>query len=304
MSFSVSEVTEDPPPFQTIYVLRHGDRADFALGADKWKEIAQRVNDPPLSADVGAAQAVDLHAHFRALLQMGAGGKGNHETEKEEKEEETVKITKIVTSPFLRCIQTANPIAQALDLPLCVENSLWEVVFTAETMPSLHERACYYPRIDLQHESCFQPEPHEPFPEAALERYGRAAFCLEERYGCLVCIYLRVCVCACVCLSLSPRMTLTNSHIYPHSNHYSRHSPSLSTTLQVYEPRAVQRAGPCRMYARSGSGERSVRLAAAARARGQCGHAVWFVPPATPGPGGHHEALADAQRMWAVQEQE
>ena len=182
MSFPVSMGSEDSTVgVQTIYVLRHGDRVDFSLGSEKWKEIARRVNDPPLSADVGAAQVVDLHAHFRALVSNGYIA-SEADTDVEHAKAEDVKITKIVTSPFLRCIQTANPIAQALDLPLCVENSLWEVVFTDEVMPSLEERACYYPRIDLQHKSCFQPEPKEPFPEAALERYGKAAFALEERY--------------------------------------------------------------------------------------------------------------------------
>ncbi len=164
MSQIVSEVDNDN--LQTIFILRHGDRYDFSLGKEEWERIAQRPIDPCLSQDVGSAQVVDLHAYFSKL----------------KIDEPELRISKVLTSPFLRCIQTSNPIAVAYDTPLNVENSLWEVVFTDAVMPPLTERACYYPRIDINYKSCFQPDPVEPFPEAALERYGAAAISIENRF--------------------------------------------------------------------------------------------------------------------------
>ena len=91
-------------------------------------------------------------------------------------------ITKVITSPFLRCIQTCNPIAGAFDTPLLIDNSLWEIIWTAEDMPSLEERASYFPRVDLSYESCFRPAREEPFPVEAMERYARAAKALCSRF--------------------------------------------------------------------------------------------------------------------------
>lgn len=151
---------------QTVFVLRHGDRYDFSVGSDAWAKIAKRLHDPPLSHDIGAAQQMDLYKYFSGLKM----------------DEPDLRVGRVFTSPFLRCIQTSNPIAQAYDVPLLVEDSLWEVVFTDEIMPTLDERSCYFPRIDTDYKSCFKPEPKEDFPAGALERYGRAAFELEARY--------------------------------------------------------------------------------------------------------------------------
>ena len=150
-------------PLQTIYIIRHGDRFDFNMGEAKWKEIAQRPLDPVLS-DLGLHQSILLGKFF------------------EEKKKQGKKVTRVVTSPFVRCIQTCNPIAGAFDLPVCVDNSLWEVVFTSEVMPKLEERACYFPRIDTTYQSIFKPEPDEPFPVECMERYGKAGAGLIERF--------------------------------------------------------------------------------------------------------------------------
>ena len=91
-------------------------------------------------------------------------------------------ITKICTSPFLRCIETANPIAGAMELPLLVENSLWEIIYTKEVLATLDERAGYFPRVDTNYKSIFKPEPDEGFPVQAMERYARAAHCIVNKF--------------------------------------------------------------------------------------------------------------------------
>ena len=43
------------------------------------------------------------------------------------------------------------------------------------TLPTLEERQCYFPFIDLQYESVFKPEKGEKYPEGAQLRFGKAA---------------------------------------------------------------------------------------------------------------------------------
>jgi len=151
---------------QTIFVMRHGDRYDFDVGMPVWERTALRSHDPPLSIDVGQAQVLDMLAYFRGLRQS----------------EPQLQITKVVTSPFLRCIATSHPIAAAWDAPLLIENSLWEVSAQSETMASARERSCYFPRVDINYESIFRPQLDETFPKGCLERYTKAAYAIENRF--------------------------------------------------------------------------------------------------------------------------
>jgi broad specificity phosphatase PhoE len=151
---------------QTVFVLRHGDRYDFSVGKEKWSEAAKRLHDPPLSTDVGSAQIQDLFAYFRSLRAS----------------EPELNLKKVLTSPFLRCISTANPIAGAWDASLLIEDSLWEIAYQNETMATALERACYYPCIDVNYKSCFRPKTDEEFPVGCMERFGRAAEAIEQRF--------------------------------------------------------------------------------------------------------------------------
>ena len=151
---------------QTIFVLRHGERYDFEVGKEKWQKVALRPHDPPLSPEIGGAQMQDNLAYFRIL----------RETEPE------LRLNKVLSSPFLRCISTCYPIAAAFDASLLIEESLWEVAYQSEIMPTAAERACYFPCIDVGYQSCFRPETTEDFPRGCMERYGRAAAAIETRF--------------------------------------------------------------------------------------------------------------------------
>ena len=85
---------------QTIWIARHGNRLDFVN--PEWFNTAVRRYDPPLSDD-GFIQAREL-GHRLKLEQ----------------------IKHIFASPFLRTIQTANEIAQILNLPIKLEAGLGE----------------------------------------------------------------------------------------------------------------------------------------------------------------------------------
>ena len=42
------------------------------------------------------------------------------------------------------------------------------------TLPTLEERQCYFPFIDMLYESVFKPENGEKYPEGAQLRFGKA----------------------------------------------------------------------------------------------------------------------------------
>jgi broad specificity phosphatase PhoE len=80
---------------QIVWIARHANRLDF-VNPD-WFLTAERRYDPPLSDD-GMIQAQQLAKRL------------NHE-----------KIKHIFASPFLRTVQTANAVAEVLNLPIKLE---------------------------------------------------------------------------------------------------------------------------------------------------------------------------------------
>jgi broad specificity phosphatase PhoE len=117
---------------QTVWVARHGIRLDF-VNPD-WLETAEHYYNSPLSVD-GFKQAQALGKYLQ--------GKG---------------ITHIFCSPFRRTIQTAQCVAEILDLPIKVESGLSEFLFPL-WLPrgagkfSIKELALEFPRIDVKYSS-------------------------------------------------------------------------------------------------------------------------------------------------------
>ena len=129
---------------QTIWIARHGNRLDFVN--PEWFNNAERRYDPPLSED-GLIQAQQLG---QRLISSG--------------------IVHIFASPFLRTIQTANQVAEALDLPIKIEKGLseWLNPEWMTGMPETHPQELLqdrYPRIDWTYTSSIVPE----YPENQAE---------------------------------------------------------------------------------------------------------------------------------------
>ncbi|MEO1287799.1 MAG: histidine phosphatase family protein, partial [Chloroflexota bacterium] len=86
---------------RTIYLVRHGHRLD-----EDDKRWYEKVNgnkyDSPLS-DTGTDQAQKLASRLQSE-----------------------PIDWIFSSPYYRALQTAHPVAEALDLPIYVENGVGE----------------------------------------------------------------------------------------------------------------------------------------------------------------------------------
>jgi len=111
----------------TVFLIRHGDRFDFA-NKEEWRATCKRlghaVTDPSLSA-LGHRQARET---AEALADQG--------------------IEHILVSPYLRVIQTAQPLAHACSLPLCVEEGLAELDYAPSDVPSAGQRVAYFPEIN------------------------------------------------------------------------------------------------------------------------------------------------------------
>lgn len=85
---------------RSIWLVRHASRLDFAHPA--WSDSAPRPFDPPLSA-LGHAQAERVAARLARE-----------------------PIRYLFSSPFLRCLETAAPIARRTGTPIAIEPALSE----------------------------------------------------------------------------------------------------------------------------------------------------------------------------------
>jgi broad specificity phosphatase PhoE len=146
---------------QIIWIARHANRLDF-VNPD-WFLTAERRYDPPLSED-GFIQAKQLANRLKRE-----------------------KIAHIFASPFLRTIQTANAVAEVLDLPIKLETGLSEWLnpawMTEEperlSIPALSE---FFPRIDIS----YTPHIAAKYPETRPQvrsRSGQTARCLATEHS-------------------------------------------------------------------------------------------------------------------------
>lgn len=134
---------------QHLYIVRHGMRQDFEDAT--WAARAERPHDPPLSP-VGLRQAHDTGTALR--------GRG---------------IVTIHVSPFLRTLQTAAALADAVAAPMLCEpgfsewlNPAW--MQAAPRLLSPPEAVRLFPR--LKAETAMRPLPR--FPEQAEDPDVRA----------------------------------------------------------------------------------------------------------------------------------
>jgi broad specificity phosphatase PhoE len=135
---------------QTIWLIRHADRLDFIQ--PEWFETALYPYDPPLSP-LGFQSAISLADELSQ-----------------------VSIGRIFTSPFLRTIQTANPLARYLQVPIKLEWGLcewlcqdWTPALPATT--PIDDLIKNYPNIDGTYQSLVLP----CYPETLEELNARLA---------------------------------------------------------------------------------------------------------------------------------
>ncbi|PNK02876.1 histidine phosphatase family protein [Cylindrospermopsis raciborskii S07] len=145
---------------QVIWIARHANRLDF-VNPD-WFLTAERRYDPPLSDD-GIIQAQQLAKRLKGE-----------------------RIKHIFASPFLRTVQTANAVAEILDLDIKLETGLSEwlnpewMTEEPEKLSTL-ELVKLFPRIDRSYTpriAAKYPETHEQ----VRYRSGQTARCLAAEF--------------------------------------------------------------------------------------------------------------------------
>lgn len=145
---------------QIVWLARHANRLDFVN--PEWFNTAERPYDPPISDD-GEIQAQQLAQRLKQE-----------------------NIAHIFASPFLRTVQTANYVAEVLDLPIKLESGLSEWL-NPKWMPKMPERlsletlAKRFPRIDTSYTSRVIAEYPET-SEVSLERSGKTAWLLADEF--------------------------------------------------------------------------------------------------------------------------
>ena len=138
---------------QIVWIARHANRLDFVH--PDWFLTAVRRYDPPLSED-GIVQTQQLAQRLQ-----------------------TETITHIFASPFLRTVQTANAVAEVLNLRIKLETGLSEWLnphwmTEAPEIHSISELKALFPRID----SDYTPVVSAEYPETEVqvqERSGKTA---------------------------------------------------------------------------------------------------------------------------------
>ena len=132
---------------KTIWLARHGNRIDFV--DPQWS--VRHGHDPHLSPD-GVEQARLTGERLR--------GEG---------------IRRILASPFLRTLETAYHIAEALEVPICVEHALSEYYnadWFGPSRPVLLDSGAVmnrFPRVDVTYRSL----PIPSFPETIADVFAR-----------------------------------------------------------------------------------------------------------------------------------
>jgi broad specificity phosphatase PhoE len=146
---------------RAIWLARHGSRLDF--DDPEWARSAARPYDPPLSGH-GREQA-------RGMADRLA----------------RVPIAYLFSSPFLRCVETAAPIAERVGVAIRIERGLSEWL-NSEWFPEppellpLSVLAESFPRVDVTYRSRGDAQYGESGP-GALRRSGDTARKLAAEYA-------------------------------------------------------------------------------------------------------------------------
>jgi broad specificity phosphatase PhoE len=148
-----------------IYLIRHGDRFDYAnkeLWRSRCSQFGFQQSDPPLSA-IGHAQAKST-----AAVLASAG------------------VEHILASPYLRVIQTAQPLAHATGVAISIEEGLAELGHAPGSIIAAAQRFAYFPEVDVSYTSLhtvMSPERDETHPLPYFRRILRLAADIRRVYA-------------------------------------------------------------------------------------------------------------------------
>ena len=161
-----------------VFLIRHGDRFDYAneSWAEKAKEHGVLLTDPPLSA-LGHRQAKETADHLLDMLM-----KRFADDRASKLNDDHNGVAKILSSPYLRVIQTAVPTSDALKLPISIEFGLSEAHATpGAVLPSPKERFAYFPHVDPSYDPILRDV--KPTPGFRCRKTGHPCEAFAGRYA-------------------------------------------------------------------------------------------------------------------------
>lgn len=155
-----------------LYLVRHGESANNAL------PDSQRVSDPSLTP-LGMVQAEKLGQRFNQHVEAGN------------------KIDLILTSPFLRTLQTIRPTAYALKMKPEIRSEIYEVggcfdgyhpgELTGRPGMTDQEIATQFPQMqippEIDHQGWYKSKPFETREQAAARAEQQAIVLKQEFIG-------------------------------------------------------------------------------------------------------------------------
>jgi broad specificity phosphatase PhoE len=151
-----SEQQPEQQKQQSIFIIRHGDRWDYAH--PEWKDNPNtRQGDPSLST-LGHRQAREVGTYLDQLL-----FDNDNDNDNDNNVPVHAKDITLLSSPFLRCIQTSNELLSSFRLVegnvaesvkirpeySIFEFDLWNNGLHHSLPEDMHERQHYFPRMDL-----------------------------------------------------------------------------------------------------------------------------------------------------------
>ncbi|KAH9969046.1 histidine phosphatase superfamily [Russula dissimulans] len=149
---------------ETIYILRHGFRSNWVT--KDWLVPTGLPRDPQLAV-FGEVQSKEVANYFKSLP-------------------EDQRPTAIFSSPYYRCLQTSQPTAIALGIPIYAEHGLSEWYSPASPGTGLHPRPssasalkAYVPEIDDSWSSVWYPS-----------RKGEGVAALHDRLAGFVTVFV------------------------------------------------------------------------------------------------------------------
>lgn len=159
------------PESRHVFVTRHGARIDNGQDSDRhWLQKAGhgRRNDAHLSKS-GHEAASELAAELVRIHRRDG-----------------IHVDHIVSSPFVRCIETANAVAQALNVKIKVEPGIAEVGSSSSQMASQTEVQEQFPLVDVNYRPVMtrQALPKSEWSDgAAARRSAAVAKNVQSRLG-------------------------------------------------------------------------------------------------------------------------
>lgn len=101
------------------------------------------------------------------------------------KDRAIVQVEHIVSSPFLRCVETADAVAKTLNLSIKIEPGITEVGSAASHMASQEQLLQQFPRIDRDYEPVVELSElssNEYSDDAAARRAARVGQAIRRRF--------------------------------------------------------------------------------------------------------------------------